>query len=97
MAPKTIFEFLFSLPVGRIAVSPHIRNYFKKNYYQKTVDIFNGINIVVGLYESSSTSSLTPPKHLIENRMYQDGDDSLLVFENNAGTRTMPYELKGDI
>ena len=44
IAPKTIFPFLYSLPVGRIAVSPHIRDYFKRNYGQKTFDIFNGIN-----------------------------------------------------
>jgi glycosyltransferase involved in cell wall biosynthesis len=44
MAPKTLFKFLFSLPVGRIAVSPHIQNYFRKNYNQKTIDIFNGID-----------------------------------------------------
>ena len=45
MAPKTIFEFLFSLPVGRLAVSPHIRDYFRRNYDQKTYDIFNGIDL----------------------------------------------------
>ena len=45
MSPKTIFKFHFSLPVGRIAVSPHIRDYFKENYNQQTIDIFNGIDL----------------------------------------------------
>jgi glycosyltransferase involved in cell wall biosynthesis len=45
MAPKSIFKFLYSLPVGRIAVSPHIGDYFKKNYNQQTIDIFNGIDL----------------------------------------------------
>jgi glycosyltransferase involved in cell wall biosynthesis/GT2 family glycosyltransferase len=45
MASKPMFGFLFSLPVGRIAVSPHIRDYFENNYSQKTHNIFNGIDI----------------------------------------------------
>jgi len=43
-APKPMFDFLFSLPVGRLAVSPHIQDYFEKNYGQKMHNIFNGID-----------------------------------------------------
>ena len=45
MAPKHMFDFLFSLPAGRIAVSPHIQDYFKNNYNQQTYNVFNGIDI----------------------------------------------------
>jgi len=45
MASKPMFEFLFSLPVGRLAVSPHIQDYFERNYNQKTHNIFNGVDI----------------------------------------------------
>ncbi|MHC4388870.1 MAG: glycosyltransferase, partial [Planctomycetota bacterium] len=44
-ASKPMFEFLFSLPVGRLAVSPHVQDYFERNYCQKTHNIFNGINV----------------------------------------------------
>ena len=44
MAPKPMFEFLYSLPVGCLAVSPHIRDYFAENYNQRTHNIFNGID-----------------------------------------------------
>ncbi|MBN1974914.1 MAG: glycosyltransferase [Sedimentisphaerales bacterium] len=53
MTPKTIFEFLFSMPVGRISVSPHISDYFRANYNQKTIDIFNGIDIELFKTQSS--------------------------------------------
>jgi len=39
-----MFEFLYSLPIGRIAVSPHIRDHFEKSYNQETHNIFNGID-----------------------------------------------------
>ncbi len=45
ITPKPLFAFLFSLPVGRLAVSGHIRDYFQKNYGQTTHNIFNGINL----------------------------------------------------
>ena len=45
MASTPMFDFLFSLPVGRIAVSARIQDYFEKNYSQKTHNIFNGVDI----------------------------------------------------
>jgi len=45
IAPKPIFEILHSLPVGRLAVSPHIQDYFYKQYGQRAYTILNGIDL----------------------------------------------------
>ncbi len=75
MAPKAIFKFLYSLPVGRIAVSPHIRDYFKKNYNQQTIDIFNGINLDFfrpqpknGIGKGINILSSGNPEHLLKGK-----------------------------
>jgi len=75
MAPKTIFQFLYSLPVGRIAVSPHVRDYFQRNYGQKTFDIFNGINLDLFKPQDKSSSgkeirilSSGNPAHLLKGK-----------------------------
>ncbi len=45
IARKPIFEILHSLPVGRLAVSNHIQDYFYKQYGQQTHTIINGIDL----------------------------------------------------
>ncbi|MEW6571398.1 MAG: glycosyltransferase, partial [Nitrospirota bacterium] len=47
IAPKPIFELLHSLPVGRVAVSYHVKNYFAEKYSQQTFTIINGIDLTV--------------------------------------------------
>lgn len=47
MAPKAIFEILHSLPVGRLAVSAHIKDYFNRQYHQRTHTILNGIDLSI--------------------------------------------------
>ncbi|MBN2183275.1 MAG: glycosyltransferase [Sedimentisphaerales bacterium] len=89
MAPKTIFEFLFSLPVGRIAVSPHIRDYFERNYNQKTFDIFNGINLDIFKPRPKESSgkkikilSSGNPAHLLKGK--DDIKRALCLVANNC-------------
>jgi glycosyltransferase involved in cell wall biosynthesis/Tfp pilus assembly protein PilF len=45
MAPKAIMQILQSLPVGRVAISDHIQQYFRKEYGQDSYRIVNGIDL----------------------------------------------------
>jgi len=47
ISPKPIFELLHSIPVGRLAVSGHIQDYFENQYQQNTYTIPNGIDLTV--------------------------------------------------
>ncbi len=43
--PKGIFRILHSLPVGRIAVSQHIRDYLQEHFQQEAYLVENGIDL----------------------------------------------------
>jgi len=47
MRPKGIFRILHALPVGRISVSRHIRDYLQEAYQQQSYLVRNGIDLKI--------------------------------------------------
>jgi glycosyltransferase involved in cell wall biosynthesis len=58
-----IFDFLNSLPVGRIVVSPHLIEYFHQKYHQEVLYIKNGVDLEC--FTSGSSLEATERKSVL--------------------------------